>query len=65
MKRRDLPLMMLLGLIVACAPVGLNYPRSDSSMPSHFGSLEGGITSYKALGGGWLENLRGRGFKPQ
>lgn len=62
MKWRGLTLFLLLSLVIACAPLGPNYQRSDPSLPSHFGSLEVGITSHKGPGreilSSWWEILQ-------
>ena len=45
MKGLWICLVVFLFLVGACAPVGPNYRRPDSPLPSRFGSLEKGVTS--------------------
>jgi hypothetical protein len=50
MKRNGFILFTLLCFVVGCAPVGSNYQRKDSVVPSRFGSLEKGVTTGEPLG---------------
>jgi len=54
MKRGVIILFTLLCLIASCAPVGPNYQRKDSAVPSRFGSLEKGVTTGEAVGNEFL-----------